>query len=40
MLYQTLDLADIVRMIKPRLIRCVGHPECMEERRSAYRILV
>jgi hypothetical protein len=39
MLYQTLDLADIVRMIGPRLIWLVGYVECMGEMRNAYKVL-
>jgi hypothetical protein len=38
--YQTLGLADIVRMIKPRFIRCVKHLERMGELRNTYRIFV
>ena len=31
---------NIVRVIKSRIMRCVGHVVCMEERRGIYRVLV
>jgi hypothetical protein len=32
--------ANIIRVIKSRMLRWVGHVACMGERRGAYRMLV
>jgi len=31
---------DIIRVIKSRRIKCVGHVACMGESKGAYRVLV
>jgi hypothetical protein len=34
------SLPNMIRMIKSRMVRCVGHATCMSEKRNAYRVLV